>query len=85
MKITQADAPTIRMDCHPILTNWCPQLCHPNHFYIGCPSWHNLPNLSRLRTLHYFILWTGTKYAGLHTRWLRNKHKMSKMHKLAWC
>jgi len=24
MKITQADAPTIRMDCHPIQTNWCP-------------------------------------------------------------
>jgi len=29
MKITQADTPTIRMDCHPILTNWCPHLCHP--------------------------------------------------------
>jgi len=24
MKITQADAPTIQMDCHFILTNWCP-------------------------------------------------------------
>jgi len=24
MKITQADAPTIWTDCHPILTNWCP-------------------------------------------------------------
>jgi len=24
MKITQADAPTIQMDCHPIQTNWCP-------------------------------------------------------------
>ena len=23
MKITQADTPTIRMDCHPIQTNWC--------------------------------------------------------------
>jgi len=32
VKITQADAPTIRMDCHPILTNWCPNLCHPHHF-----------------------------------------------------
>ena len=41
MKITQADAPTIRMDCHPIRTNWCPHLCHPHH-----PSWHNPPNLS---------------------------------------
>jgi len=32
MKITQADAPTIRMDCHPVLTNWCPHLCYPHHF-----------------------------------------------------
>jgi len=24
MNITQADAPTIWMDCHPIQTNWCP-------------------------------------------------------------
>jgi len=24
MKITQADAPTIRMECHSIQTNWCP-------------------------------------------------------------
>jgi len=62
MKITQADAPTIRMDCHPIQTNWCPRLCHLHHFYAGCPSWHNPPNLSWLGT--------GTKYPGLHTRWL---------------
>jgi len=59
-KITQADTPTIRMDCHPIQTNWCPHLCHPHHFYVGCPSWHNPPNLSWLGT--------GTKYAGLHAR-----------------
>jgi len=32
VKITKADAPTIRMDCHPILTNWRPNLCHPHHF-----------------------------------------------------
>ena len=32
MKITQADTPTIQMDCHPIQTNWCPHLCHPCHF-----------------------------------------------------
>jgi len=38
MKITQADTPTIRMDCHPIQTNRCPNLCHPHHFYAGCPS-----------------------------------------------
>jgi len=46
----------------PIQTNWCPHLCHPHHFYAGCPSSHNPPNLSWLGT--------GTKYAGLHTRWL---------------
>ena len=46
----------------PIHTNWCPHLCHPHHFYAGCPSWHNPPNLSWLGT--------GIKYAGLHTRWL---------------
>ena len=38
MKITQADTPTIRMDCHPIQTNWCPHLYHHCHFYAGCPS-----------------------------------------------
>jgi len=62
MKITQSDTPTIWMDCHPLQTNWCPYLCHPHHFYARCPSWHNPPNLSWLGT--------GTKYAGLHTRWL---------------
>jgi len=41
---------------------WCPHLCHPHHFYAGCPSWHNPPYLS--------CLGTGTKYAGLHTKWL---------------
>ena len=59
-KITQADTTTIRMDCHPIQTNWCPHLCHPHHFYDGCPSCHNPPNLS--------CLGAGTKYAGLVTR-----------------
>jgi len=62
MKITQADPPTIRMDCHPIQINWCLHLWHPNHFYARCPSWHNPPNLSWLGT--------GTNYAGLYTRWL---------------
>jgi len=33
----------------------------PN-FYAGCPSVHNLPNLSWLGT--------GTEFAGLHTPWL---------------
>jgi len=74
MKTTQADKPTIWMDCCPILTNWCPHLWHPHHFYAGCPSWHNPPNLSWLGT--------GTKYAGLHTRWLgvtiKWRHKQRK-------
>ena len=39
-EVTQADAPTIWMDCHPIHTNWYPHLYHPHHFYVGCPSWH---------------------------------------------
>jgi len=68
MKITQADAPKIRMDCHPIQTNWCPHLCIPHHFYARCPSWHNPPNLSWLGT--------STKYAGLHTRWLTSNIKI---------
>jgi len=41
---------------------WCPHVCHPHHFHARCPSWHNTPNSSWLGT--------GTKYAGLHTRWL---------------
>jgi len=57
IKITQADTPTVQMDRHPIQTNWCPHLCYPHHFYAGCPSWHNPPNLSWLGT--------GTKYAML--------------------
>jgi len=65
MKITQADTPTIQMDCHPIQTNWYPHLCHPHHFYGRCPSWHNPPNLSWLGT--------GTKYAGLHTQWKKGR------------
>ena len=32
MKMTQADAPAFRMDCHPIQTNWCHHLYHPHHF-----------------------------------------------------
>ena len=62
IKITQADALTIQMDCHRIQTNWCPHLYHLHHFYARCPSWHNPPNLSWLGT--------GTKYAGLHTQWI---------------
>ena len=31
LKITQSDAPTIRMDCHPTQTNWCPHLYHPKN------------------------------------------------------
>ena len=32
MKITEADTPTIRMDCHPIQTNWCPISANPTIF-----------------------------------------------------
>jgi len=75
MKLTQADAPTIWMDYHPIQTNWCPHLCHPHHFYAGCPSLHNPPNLSWLRT--------GTKHAGLHTWWLL-EHGHINIHSSHW-
>jgi len=27
----------------PILTNWCPYLCHPHHFYTGCLPGTTLP------------------------------------------
>jgi len=50
------------MDCHTILTNWCPHLCYLHHFYARYPFWHNHPNISWLRT--------GTKYVSLHTWWL---------------
>ena len=32
MKITQANTPTIWMDCHPIETNWCPISAIPTIF-----------------------------------------------------
>jgi len=68
MKITQADTPTIQMYCHPILTDWCPRLCHPHHFYARCPSWHNPPNLSWLGTAPNMLVCVS---GGLvHTRWL---------------
>ena len=38
--ITQADAPTIWMDCHPIQTNWCPHLPSP-------PFLHRMPFLTQ--------------------------------------
>jgi len=46
---------------HSIWTNQRPTFLIP-HFYVGCPSCHNPPNLS--------CLGTGTRYAGLHTQWL---------------
>ena len=42
-----------------------PHLYHSHHFYTRCPCRHNPPNLSGLGT--------GTKYAGLHTRWLDHR------------
>ena len=47
--------------CHTIRTNRRPTSIIP-HFYPGCSSFRNLPNLSWLGS--------GTKYAGLHTQWL---------------
>ena len=43
MKITQADAPTIWMDCHPFQSNWCPHLCHPHHFTQDALPYTTLP------------------------------------------
>jgi len=43
MKITQADAPTIWMDCHPIQTNWYPHLCHPTIFTQDALPYTTLP------------------------------------------
>ena len=37
MKITQADAPTIWMDCHPIQTNWCHPLLPSPPFLCRMP------------------------------------------------
>jgi len=47
--------------CHSTQTNQQPISIIP-HFYAGCPSCRNPPNLSWLGT--------GTKYAGLHIQWL---------------
>ena len=60
----EADSPTIRLG--PLRqTNQWPSSLIP-HFYAGCPSCRNPPNLSWLGT--------GTKYAGLHTdRWIKMK------------
>jgi len=43
MKITQAEAPTIRMDCHAIQTNCCPHLCHPTMFIQDALPYTTLP------------------------------------------
>jgi len=43
MKITQADAPTIWMDCHPIQTNWCPTSTIPTIFTQDALTYTTLP------------------------------------------
>jgi len=60
-KISETDTPTIRMGATPseLIRDPSPSFLH---FYAGCPSCRNPPNLSWLGT--------GTKYAGLHTQWL---------------
>jgi len=75
MKITQADAPTIWMDYHPILTNRHPNLCHPHNFMPDALPGTTLPINPGLgqapkRKIIVCVGETGTKYAGLHTRWL---------------
>jgi len=60
-KVSEADTPTIRLGATPFGLISDPPPSSP-HFYAGCPSCHNPPNLSWLGT--------GTKYAGLHTQWL---------------
>jgi len=64
MKITQADAPTIQMDCHPMQNHWCPTSAIPTIFMPDALPGTIPPNLSWLGT--------GTKYAGLHTLWLNH-------------
>jgi len=63
-KITKADAPTTRLDTTQFRPLVPPPPSSPPffHFYAGCPSCCNFPNLS--------WRWTGTKYAGLHSQWL---------------
>jgi len=60
-EITEADTPTIQLGTTPSGLISDPPPSNAN-FYAGCPSCHNPPNLSWLGT--------GTKYAGLHTKWL---------------
>jgi len=43
MKITQADTPKIRMDCHPIQTNWCLNPAIPTIFTPDALSGTTLP------------------------------------------
>jgi len=59
-KITKADTPTIQLGVTPsgLISDRPPS---SPHFYVGCPSCCNPPNL--------YCLGTGTKYAGLHTQW----------------
>ena len=73
MKITQADAPTIRMDCHPSRLIGAPTSTISTIFMPDALPDTTLPI--------YRGHGTGTKYAGLHTRWLgcipggsNNKH-----------
>jgi len=42
-KIRQADAPTIRMNCHPIQANWCPISAIPTIFMLDALPGTTLP------------------------------------------
>ena len=61
-KITEADTLTVQLGATPPRLISDPRASSP-HFNAGCPSCHNPPTLSWLGTC--------TKYAGLHTQWVR--------------
>jgi len=69
--ITQADAPTIRVDCHPIQTKWCPHLCIPTILrrmpFLAQPSQFILVwDRHQICWLAYLVEWLN---------WKDNRHK----------
>jgi len=66
MKITQADAPTIWMDCHPIQTNWCPPSLPSAPFLCRMP-FLTQPSQFILAWNRHQICWLAYLVAWLHT------------------
>jgi len=56
VKITKVDAPTIRMDCHPILTNWRPTSAIPTIL-------QRMPFLAQLSL--FILAWDGRQLCWL--------------------